>query len=337
MYSLVKALHHLQTNPNYIHLICDQLPATVLFDPGNDSVLMGYDFHLGSDGPRLIEINNDAGGLFTASGWLDQPRIPELAGSMEERLVAMFPDRWRQIAIMDEDIENQFMYPEMLAFSNLLEQRGRQTFLLNPDELKLDQDGCLRLKSGVIIDAIYNRHTDFYLQAPRLAHIQSAYLSGRVRLTPNPRSYGLLGDKRRMVDWWNSGLLESLGLSREEMDVIRNCVPEIHLLSELDRETIWRDRKQWVFKPVARHGGKGVLLGKSMSRNRFSGMDSLETVVQRYIPPSEVIREGDRFKMDVRLYTHADQLIALAGRVYQGMLTNFRAPGSGFVPVEVTG
>jgi len=30
-------------------------------------------------------------------------------------------------------------------------------------------------------------------------------------------------------------------------------------------------------------------------------------------------------------------LIALAGRVYQGMLTNFRAPGSGFVPVEVTG
>jgi len=337
MYSLVKVLHGLQCNSDYSLRIRDQLPGTVLFEPGNDSILMGYDFHLGPDGPRLIEINNDAGGLFADKAWLRQPAIPELSGLIEERLMAMFPCCWQTIAIMDEDIRTQFMYPEMQAFHDLLEQHGRQAFLLNPEELQSDRDGSLYQGTGEKIDAIYNRHTDFYLQTPGLAHIRAAYLSGRVRLTPNPRSYGLLGDKRRMVDWWHTGLLEFLGLSREEIGVIRHCVPEIHLLSELDRETIWMDRKQWVFKPVARHGGKGVLLGKSMSRKRFSGMDPFETVVQRYIPPSEVMRGGDRFKVDVRLYTHADRLIALAGRVYQGMLTNFRVPGSGFVPIEVTG
>jgi len=335
MYSFVQVMHELQGNPEYISHLSSQLPDTVLFDPGNESVLMGYDFHLAPEGPRLIEINNDAGGLFTDSGWLTQPRIPELSESIEMALLEMFPDAWKLLAIVDEDIDGQYMYPEMLAFSDLLTRHGRQVHLVNPEKLHLDQNHFLCLDTGEKIDAIYNRHTDFYLQSQELAHIRSSYLSGRVQLTPNPRSYGLLGDKRRMVDWWHPGLLESLRLTGDEIDTIRGCVPEIHLLSELDSEVIWKDRRQWVFKPVARHGGKGVLLGRSMSRKRFSAMPPSETVVQRYIPASEVLRDGQCFKVDVRLYTHADRLVALAGRVYQGMLTNFRAPGSGFVPINI--
>lgn len=334
MHSLVRVLHRLQNHCSYVRLLRDKLPETVLHDPGIDSVLMGYDFHLTPDGPRLIEINNNAGGLFTGRAWLAQPAIPDLPGSLEERLTGMFHKNWRTIAIMDERIEEQYMYPEMLAFARLLEEDGRRVVLLDPAGLQPGVKGDL-YANGMKIDAIYNRHTDFYLQSEEMTHIRAAYLRDRVCLTPNPRSYGLLGDKRRMVDWWHEGLLESLNLPEKEVRLIRRTVPEIHLLSDMDRESVWKERRHWVFKPVARHGGKGVLLGRSMSRKRFEAMDPDQTVVQHYIQPTEVLREKGRFKMDLRLYTHGEHLIALAGRVYQGMLTNFRSPGSGFVPVEI--
>jgi hypothetical protein len=334
MRALVRVLHRLQNNSSYLQLLRDRLPETVLHDPGIDSILMGYDFHIGPNGPQLIEINNNAGGLFTGRGWLVQPDIPDLQGSLEERLTGMFSESWRCIAIMDERIEEQYMYPEMLAFARLLEEDGRRVVLLEPSGLRAGPEGDL-YANDMKIDAIYNRHTDFYLLSEEMAHIRAAYLSDRIRLTPNPRSYGLLGDKRRMVDWWHEGLLESLSLAGEDIRLIRRMVPEIHLLSEMDPESVWKDRRQWVFKPVARHGGKGVLLGRSMSRKRFEAMDPGQTVMQRYIPPAEVERAEGRFKMDIRLYTHGEHLIALAGRVYQGMLTNFRSPGSGFVPLAI--
>ncbi len=335
MLSLVSVLHRLQGNANYIRLLHDKLPESVLFPPGNDSVLMGYDFHLGPEGPRLIEINNNAGGLFLGDTWLPQPDIPELSGLIGERLVAMFPRSWRNIAIMDAQVEEQFMYPEMLAFSELLKRHGRNVELLSPEELHAGQNGVLQA-AGMKVDAIYNRHTDFYLQDRNMIHIRKAYFAGKVQLTPNPYSYGLLGDKRRMVDWWHEGLLELVNIPHEDIRQIREIVPEIHLLSEMDRELAWKDRKKWVFKPVARHGGKGVLLGKSMGRKRFEAMEPGKTVMQRYVQPSEVLREGEQFKLDLRLYTHADRLVAVGGRVYQGLLTNFRTAGSGFVPVEIS-
>lgn len=33
-------------------------------DHGPVGALMGYDFHLGEDGPKLIEVNTNAGGAF---------------------------------------------------------------------------------------------------------------------------------------------------------------------------------------------------------------------------------------------------------------------------------
>ncbi len=39
-------------------------PEIARADHGPIGALMGYDFHLGEDGPRLIEINTNAGGAF---------------------------------------------------------------------------------------------------------------------------------------------------------------------------------------------------------------------------------------------------------------------------------
>jgi hypothetical protein len=142
-----------------------------------------------------------------------------------------------------------------------------------------------------------------------------------------------------MVDWWRPGLLESC-VEQETVERIRAVTPETHQLSGLDLEQTWRERKGWVFKPAARHGGKGVLLGKAMSRKRFAALDLAETIVQRLVPASEVEVEGidgerNRMKFDMRLFMHGEKLIALAGRVWRGQVTNFRQPGSGWIAIHI--
>jgi len=333
MLQFSRLMFRLKQNNHYITALKDQLPVTADAMHDEASMLMGYDFHLTDDGPRLIEINNNAGGLYIGDHrWMKQPAIAELAGSLEERILHMFPDTWQCIGIMDEDVTEQYMYSEMQYYADLLRQAGRNVFLVSPEDIQGRDDG-LYVK-GQRLDGIYNRHTDFYLETPELAHIRTALMAGQVSLNPHPRSYALLGDKSRMVDWWHKGLLDTC-LVEQDITLIRHIVPEIHALSDCDRAQLWTDRKGWVFKPAARHGGKGVVLGKAMSRKRFESLDNNSTVVQRYVPASQIEHDGITYKFDVRLYMHGETLIAVAGRLWRGQVTNFREDGSGWVSLNI--
>ncbi len=325
----------LKDNPAYLSALADALPETARIATAWPSVLMGFDFHLTSEGPKLIEINNNAGGLYIGDDrWLPQTEIPELHGSLEQRLVDMFHSDWKTIAIMDEDVTRQFMYPEMQAYAQLLGSRGRRVMVVSPEDLQADAHGLSC--DGAHIDAIYNRHTDFYLEGADVAHIRRAYEQQQVVLNPHPRSYALVGDKTRMVDWWRDGLLDAC-IDQERVTLIRAVTPITRRMQDVDLSQAWSERRQWVFKPAARHGGKGVLLGKSMSRKRFDGLDVADTIMQQLVPPSEIDIGGGRMKLDIRLYMHGETLIALAGRVWRGQVTNFRQPGSGWVPLRVDG
>ncbi len=143
----------------------------------------------------------------------------------------------------------------------------------------------------------------------------------------------MIGDKNRMVDWWRDGFLSFL--SQEKQSLIHAVVPKTHLLSEYDRDQAWAERKQWVLKPAARHGGKGVLLGKGMSRKRFDALDANTTVMQQLVPASRIEIDDRSFKFDIRLYMYGQQLIAMAGRAWSGQITNFREEGSGWTPIQV--
>ncbi|MDQ7001607.1 MAG: hypothetical protein Q9N02_02820, partial [Ghiorsea sp.] len=114
-----------------------------------------------------------------------------------------------------------------------------------------------------------------------------------------------------------------------------DTVPETHVLAEYDKDVAWKTRKQWVFKPAARHGGKGVLLGKAMSRKRFETLDVSSTVMQRLVPPSVIDIDDVSYKFDIRLYMHGEHLIAMAGRAWRGQITNFREEGSGWTSIKV--
>lgn len=329
----------LKDNAAYLSRLSENLPQAAQIQPEWPSVLMGFDFHLTPDGPKLIEINNNAGGLYIGEGrWMPQPDMGEFQNNLGQRLVGMFRADWATIAIIDENVTGQYMYPEMLAYAELLRKDGRQVFVISPEQLQLGDDGLVY--DGVQVDVIYNRHTDFYLEGDDVAHIRQAYERGLVAINPHPRSYALIGDKSRMVDWWREGLLEQC-VDQDVAEQIRAVTPETYQLSELNVDKAWSDRKQWVFKPAARHGGKGVLLGKAMSRKRYDTLDIEDTIVQRLVPASEVDIEGvngerNRMKLDIRLYMHGEKLIALGGRAWLGQVTNFRQAGSGWVPIRIT-
>lgn len=332
----------LMGTPAYRQLIAEQLPESARFVPGYAGVMMGYDFHLTETGPRLIEINTNAGGAALALRACHG--TPELTRSLKRRLKIMFEREWRDfsdgkrplknLVILDEQPSQQALFPEMQCFADWLSAAGVEVHIVDPAELDADESG-VRF-AGQSIDMIYNRHCDFYLDEPGMTGIRSAYLNRTICLTPNPFVYGQLADKRRLIRWCQPEKMSGLGLTDADTQLLEQLVPHSRLLAELDLDQAWSQRKKLVFKPVARYGSKGVLLGKGMSRKRFAELDPLLTLVQELVPPSKISdNEGNSFKVDLRLYAWRDRSLGIAARLYQGQVTNLRTVGGGFAAVTL--
>lgn len=350
MIRLVRALFRLSALPAYRTLVAAQVPETARFDPGHDAVMMGYDFHLEGERPKLIEVNTNAGGGLLAylahhpSAALARERLPQrlkgefLRAFAEE--MADFTrgaaDRPRTLVVLDEEPRRQFLYREMVVFAGLFQEWGTQAWIADPAEVEAGEEGVFA--EGRRVDLVYNRHTDFYLESPAMAGMRRAYMAGAVCLTPNPFVYGLLADKRRMPLWSDADALASLGMRESDIRLLAETVPESRLLAGLDREALWRDRQRWVFKPVSRFGSRGVFLGRKISRARFDELPDEETLAQREVPPTEspgCAEGGGAMKTDFRLYVYRTRVLGVAARLYQGQVTNLRTPGGGFAPVRV--
>ncbi len=337
MLRFARCIFQLENDPSYLQKVESILPEIAHLNPANASALMGYDFHLTPDGPKLIEINNNAAGLWSwkTKAWLEQPIDSNLQSNLHQRIDAMFPKQWDNIAILDEKVKQQFFYPEMQAYAKVLSENGRDVSIISPEDLKQKDDGYLYLEYKKVT-AIYNRHTDFYLESEALKHIKNAYLHHKVEMSPHPRSYALVADKGRMVDWWKADFFKDV-LAHDQQNIIYNIVPKIQKLANWDVDDVWLKRKKYVFKPTSSHGGKGVLIGKSLRNKRFRMM--LETpqdiVVQEFVPAPLIEFDGINYKYDIRLYMCGEKLIGLAARLFQGSVTNFSHPNSGFYPVRI--
>lgn len=344
---LVRILFKLSETPSYRGLVGPELPEIARFDPGHASLMMGYDFHLTADGPRLIEVNTNAGGAYIAllSERQSQQNLSGLKFErFEERLLETFYREWRDfkhdgqplqsVAIIDEDPEQQALYEEMLACRGWLNESGIKTWITDPQALKVTAEGVFIYDQKV--DFIYNRHCDFFLETDAMQDVRRAYLDGKVCLSPNPQAYGLLADKRRMISWSDPAVLDCLPLSAEEKKHLLKVVPGSRLLADLDEQQVWDDRNGYIFKPVASFGSRGVVMGKSVSRKRFAQLDPAETLVQEVIPPSVAEgADGQKFKTDVRLFVYRNRMLGIAARLYQGQVTNLRTEGGGFAPVRL--
>ncbi|MBE0598922.1 MAG: hypothetical protein IH614_16830 [Desulfuromonadales bacterium] len=350
MVQLVRLLEQLSRRPAYREAVWPEVPLSARHDPGHAAVMMGYDFHLdGAGHPWLIEVNTNAGGALLAY-LAHHPSASQAQAAMPERLLRRFLDpfaaemhqfshgrlpRPSHLVIIDERPPEQFLYREMEALAQLFRQSwGTRVSIVDPQQLQAGAEGVFA--DGQRVDLIYNRHCDFYLESPPLAGVRAAWLAGTVCLTPNPFIYGLLGDKRRMGLWSDAASLPLLGLNRAEIDLLTGTVPSTCLLTESNREELWRSRQQWVFKPVDRFGSRGVFLGRKISRTRFDLLPPTQTLAQREIPPSETFCTPDEpMKTDFRLFAYRQRPLGVTARLYRGQVTNLRTPGGGFAPVRI--
>ena len=351
MKAIVHALEAAAALPGYRQKVLSWAPHTAQHNPGPVGVFMGYDFHLGQDGPRLIEVNTNAGGAFL-NALLARAQVQCCGGSasmgwaegFDASVIAQFESEWsaqrgngrpQSIAIIDEQPAAQYLYPEFLLARQLLLNSGIDTVILSPSDVRYESgalyDGSKRL------DLVYNRLVDFGLEAPEHAALRSAWLDSSAVITPNPHTHALFADKRNLVVMSDHQSLQTWGLNADNVERLRCGIPRTVPVIAENAETLWQQRRQWFFKPVAGHGSKGVYRGAKLTKNTFVRILESDYVAQAYVPPSErrVLVDGEpkQLKVDVRLYTYRGAVFLAAARLYRGQTTNFRTPGGGFAPL----
>lgn len=353
----VQALERVMAQPAYQAQALARAPAIARHDFGPLGMFMGYDFHLGAQGPRLIEVNTNAGGALLnaalaraqqscceALNWAFQPD-PTLAG-LEDAFFEMFASEWRRqrgeapmglVAIVDDDPAAQYLAPEFELCRQMLAQRGLDARVVAPEALEW-RDGQL-LADGSVVSMVYNRLTDFYLAEPAHGALRSAYEAGAVVMSPHPRAHALHAEKRNLVALSDAPLLASWGVSEADRALLAAVVPPTVQVTPERVEALWAQRRQWFFKPESGYGGKAVYRGDKLTRRVWEDITAGGFVAQAMVPPSQRLIEVDGvqtdLKFDIRAYAYAGQVQLLAARMYTGQTTNFRTPGGGFAPVVV--
>lgn len=355
MERIVQAIESATELPSYRERVLSWAPEIARFDPGPMGAFMGYDFHLGPGGPRLIEINTNAGGAFLnvvlarAQHRCCDPSQQTAAthralDGFEDAVFTMFKREWQRqrgnsvpsrLAIVDDAPETQFMFPEFRLAQRLLQAKGIETLILDASELE-HASGTLTAR-GKPIDMVYNRLVDFALDTPPHATLRHAYQDGAAVVTPNPHVHAMLADKRNLTLLSAPQSLRDWGLNEADAGYLERAVPGTRQVSRNDAAELWSARRQLFFKPVAGHGSKGVYRGDKMTRRVFEHILSGGYIAQDLVPAGErTLRIDDAVvtrKVDIRLYTYAGKSLLAAARIYQGQTTNFRTPGGGFAPV----
>ncbi|MEW6313040.1 MAG: hypothetical protein AB1513_03170 [Pseudomonadota bacterium] len=357
MADIIAAVESVVSLPAYREAVLARAPAIARTGHGPKGVFMGYDFHLGVHGPRLIEINTNAGGALLnailAGAQRACCREMELAftpgtglASLEQDWFAMFVAEWRSqrgtaplacIAIVDDEPSVQYLHPEFQLFMRMFRKHGVDAMIADARELAW-HDGKL-WHAGQAVDLVYNRLTDFYLDEERHAALRAAYESGAAVVTPHPRVHALYADKRNLVILSDGGRLDELGVAEPVRAALLAGVPRTVLVTPERADELWAQRRSWFFKPVAGYGSKAAYRGDKLTRRVWEEILASDYVAQTLAPPSERLIKVDGketgLKLDVRVYTYDGAIQLVAARLYSGQTTNFRTPGGGFAPVFV--
>jgi len=319
--------------------------------PRAKGVFYGYDFHLNEQGVHLIEINTNAGGAFLNELLIDSQRHVDLPGkaaaieNLEQSFLAMFLNEWRlecgsaplnTIAIVDDQPEGQYLYPEFLLAQEMFKRDGIAVHIADPSMLRGREDG---LYFGYEkIDLVYNRLTDFSLhQQPVLS---KAYSGGQVVLTPHPNHYAQYADKRNLARLTDAQGLRAFGANEADITTLQAGIPHTIAVRPDMKEALWTQRKSLFFKPNSGYGSKGAYRGGNLTKRVFGEILQGDYVAQKLAMPGERAvcandAEQVSLKYDVRCYVYDRQIQLVVARLYQGQTTNFRTPGGGFAMVRV--
>jgi len=355
MERLILAVERVTRNRAYREEVLSTAPVPTHRNFGPRGVFFGYDFHLGANGPQLIEINTNAGGvllnLYLASA--QQACCDEVIGffggrtkfaDVENELIAMFKEEFKSqrpdktlhtIAIVDKEPSTQFLYPEFLLFKSLFERHGFEAIIADPKDFTIEER-TLRLGEQKI-DLVYNRLTDFYLETPDSECLLEAYQNGIAVFTPSPYIYALYADKRNLPLLSDSNRLKELGVEKEAIDALSNSLPTTVTVTKDNADQLWAHRKKLFFKPATGHGSRGAYRGAKLTRRVWEDIKNADYVAQAMVPPSErqLIINGKKesLKLDIRCVAYNGKIQQLSARLYQGQTTNLRTEGGGLATV----
>ena len=323
--------------------------------------LLGFDFHLGGPVPQLIEINTNPGGLLvslelamaaTASCDCFASPLPTLAcasvelDQLRSRVVALFQEEWRlargdaqplhTVAIVDDEPEGQYLYPEFVLYRNLLEHAGFRVVIADPGDLEARADALLC--RGERIDLVYNRLTDFYLSEERHAALREAFERDLAVISPHPAAHARWADKRLLAWLRDESLLAAAGLDANEQLTIMNTIPHTEIVEPSQAAELWVRRKDLFFKPIDGYAGKAAYRGDKLTRTAFDHILAHRYVAQAIVPTSfrtisAIEGEETELRVDVRNWALRGETWLRAARLYRGQTTNFRTAGGGFAPV----
>lgn len=353
---VVRALESVIELPAYQELVLADAPDIARRRAnGARGVFFGYDFHPDGANLGLIEINTNAGGAMLNAAMarahrtccLDDTQLAQavLSGAkFEDEIVQMFQAEWtcakrasplRTIAIVDTQPQQQYLYAEFLLFQRLFATNDINAVIADPTELSF-RDGALWF-GELKIDLVYNRLTDFMLEAPESRALHDAYCEDAVVLTPHPQAHALYANKRNLTILSDAAALEELGVPQATIAILVANVPFTESVTTSNAERLWSKRRNLFFKPVAGYGGRAAYRGDKVTKRVWQEILSGEYIAQRVVAPgvrvSGTADSPETLKFDLRSYVYNSRVQWTAARVYQGQTTNFRTPGGGFAPV----
>jgi len=350
MRGVIAAVGRVVKLPAWRETVLRQFPEIACHEPRAKGVFFGYDFHLNADGAHLIEINTNAGGAFLNDLLLQSQREMKLPGvaaapdNLEQIFLDMFRNEWKlergdaplhTVAIVDEQPQQQYLYPEFLLAQRMFERAGIAALIADPAEFEVRSDGlyCRERK----IDLVYNRLTDFFLQhhAALGAASQSSDLAV---ITPHPFAYVLHGSKYNLALLTNADSLRAMAAAESDIAVLQAGIPQTRAVQTGEEEQWWAQRKGWFFKPASGFGSRGSYRGANLTQRVFAEIMKGGYVAQRMALPGErTVCEAAVLKSDVRCYVYEGNVLLIAARLYQGQTTNFRTMNGGFAQVRIVG
>ena len=356
MAKIVQAVQTAIALPAYQEFVLGRAPSVARFaGSGAHGVFMSYDFHVAGAGPMLIEINTNAGGALLNAALARAQKVccpaiagmttgPVALGALDQTFVNMFFAEWRlargecdlrRIAIVDDNPQEQYLYPEFILFQQLFRRYGVDAVIADPSALRL-HDGVLWHGTDPV-DLVYNRLTDFMLQEPAHAALRDAYLNNAAVLTPHPRAHTLYANKRNLAVLSDPERLRSFGVSDEIARTLLSGIPKTEIVHAADAERLWSQRRQLFFKPAAGFGSRAAYRGDKLTRRVWEEILAGDYIAQALVPPAERLIADQQaphaLKFDVRNYVYDSTVQFITARLYQGQTTNFRTPGGGFAPV----
>jgi len=351
MQRVIQAVESVVRLPAYRDQVLGAASPIAQVSPRARGVFFGFDFHIAADGPKLIEINTNAGGALLniemqraqnacCTQVADFLRMEPSPESRAQAILDMFVHEWRlargdeplrTIALVDDSPDGQYLFPEFLLFKTLFEGHGIRTLIVDARELAIDS-GALS-HDGQDIDLVYNRCTDFYFAEAAHAALSEAYTRELAVITPHPFAHALYSNKDNLVLLSDAVALRAMHAADTDVETLTRAIPRTLRVAE-PAQHWWDVRKQWFFKPSTGFGSRGAYRGDKITRRAFGDVMRGDYIAQQFAPPGE--RRGadaTSFKVDVRNYVYDGETQLMTARLFQGQTTNFRTAGGGFAPV----